>query len=211
MCGKKKGIMEVHHILPKRLSGTDDINNMITLCHHCHKKVTGRETKYIKYFHKILNNEDKKTFKGLNFASHVMIGKNLLRDMIKDRGKLFLATGGDTANKRSDWNIEKSHSNDAICITNLKPRRDTIDIKDWIIKPMRKKKECHRKTKEVLGFKHRDYVRYTYKDGNTHEGYITALYPDVNSLSIKGVFKHLKKIKAKRCKLLWRFNNLYWL
>lgn len=205
MCGKKKGLMEVHHILPKRLSGTDNINNLITLCHKCHKKVTGKETKYIKYFHKILNNEyiDKK----LNHASHVMIGKNYLRNEIKNRGNLFLTTGGDTANKRYDWKIEKSHSNDAICITDLIP--DITDIKDWTIKPVRRQSKG--KHKDVLGFKYKDYVEYTYMNGETHKGYVTALYPDKKLLNFQSKTKHCNKVSAKKCKLLWSFNKIMWL
>ena len=208
---RKKGILEVHHILPKRLGGTNCIDNLITLCHKCHKKVTNKEIKYIKYFHKILNNEDKKTFKGLNYASHVMVGKNYLRDELKKKGPLYITNGGDTANKRYEWKINKTHSNDAIVITDLKPRRDTIDIKDWLLKPIRRKKSHKRKTDSVLGFKHKDYVSYTYNNGDTYEGYITALYPKIHSLSFKSIFKHCKKVNANRCKLLWRFSNLYWL
>lgn len=207
MCGKKKGVMEVHHILPKRLSGTDSIDNLITLCHKCHKKVTGRETKYIKYFNKILDNEDVDINKKLNHASHVMIGKKYLQDNLKDRGNLFLTTGGDTDNKRYDWHIEKTHSNDAICITGLKP--DNTNIKDWSIKPIRRQSKA--KTKNVLGFKHKDYVEYTYKNGETHKGYVTALYPDIKALNFQSKTKHCKKVNAKKCKLLWSFNKIMWL
>lgn len=95
----------------------------------------------------------------LDYAQHVMQGKNYLRSEISKLGTLVLTTGGDTANKRMDWNIEKSHSNDAICITDLKP--DTTDVKEWTIKPMRRKSKA--KTDNVLGIKHRDLVSYTFK------------------------------------------------
>ena len=211
MCGKKKGNMEVHHILPKRLNGTDSISNLITLCHKCHKKVTNNETKYINYFHKILNNENNNIGHNLKYASHVMIGKRYLRNILKSKGDVYLTTGGDTANKRNDWGMEKSHSNDAICITNLKPNEKYLGIKDWIIKPIRKKDSKKKKYSGVLGFRHRDYISYTYKDGNTYEGYITGLYPDLKALNFKAKEKHCKKVNAKKCKLLWRFNNLYWI
>jgi len=211
MCGKKKGVLEVHHILPKRLSGTNNIDNLITLCHKCHKKVTNKETKYISYFHKILNNEDKDINKKLKYASHVMVGKSYLQNSIKDRGSLFLTTGGDTANKRSDWKIEKTHSNDAICITDLKPRRDTIDIKDWNIKPLRKKYDNKKKNDNLVIFQHRDYVSYKTKDNKLHEGYITALYPNKKLLSFKTKNKSYNKISSKKCKLLWHFDKIMYL
>lgn len=211
MCGKKHGSMEIHHILPRRLNGTDSVANLVTLCHKCHKKVTGKETKYIQYFHKLLNNENIDIGHRLKYTSHVMIGKNYLRNGLSKKGDLSLTTGGDTANKRKDWNVEKSHSNDAICITDLKPDKNYEYIKDWVFKPIRKKDSLKKKTTKVLGFKHRDYVEYTYKNGNRYEGYVTALYPDIKALNFKAKEKHCKKVNARKCKLLWRFDNVYWI
>ena len=43
-CGKdlyyqKEGVGEVHHILPLSTGGTNQISNLIFLCHNCHKKL----------------------------------------------------------------------------------------------------------------------------------------------------------------------------
>ena len=97
--------------------------------------------------------------------------------------------------------------NDAIVITGLIP--NTIDIKEWIIKPMRRKSKA--KTNNVLGIKHRDLVSYTYKNGETHIGYVTALYPESNVLNFQSSTKHCKKVNAKKCNLIWRYNKIYWL
>lgn len=206
MCGKsKKGTkLEVHHIKPRRLHGGDTQDNLITLCSKCHQKTEGKEEKYMDYFYSLLN--VKRRSKNLNHASHVMIGKNYLREELQKRGELTLTTGGDTVNKRIDWNIDKTHSNDAICITNLKPDNN-IDIKDWSIKPMRRKSKA--KTKSVLGFKHRDIVSYTYKNGETYTGYVTALYPELNALNFQSKTKHCKKVNAKKCKFIWRPDKIY--
>ena len=42
----------------------------------------------------------------------------------------------------------------AVCITNLNP--DTCDVKEWIMKPMRRQSKA--KTDNVLGIKHKDLV-----------------------------------------------------
>ena len=138
---------------------------------------------------------------------HVMQGKNYLREKISELGILYLTNGGDTANKRIEWNIEKSHANDAICITDCIP--DTCNIKEWIIKPMRRKSKA--KTDNVLGIRHRDLVEYTYKNGETYRGYVTALYPELNALNFQSLTKHCKKVNAKKCRLLWKFQKIYWL
>lgn len=138
---------------------------------------------------------------------HVMQGKNYLRNKISELGLLHLTNGGATANKRIEWNMKKSHSNDAICITNGIP--DSCNIKEWIIKPMRRKSKA--KTNNVLGIKHRDLVSYAYKNGEIHTGYVTALYPEQLALNFQSKTKHCKKVNAQKCKLIWKFNKIYWL
>ena len=203
-CGKSNCLLEVHHIKPRRLNGSNTISNLITLCEKCHQKTEGNEEKYMQHYFSMLNSSDNKN---LNYAQHVMIGKTWLREHLCNLGVLHLTNGGNTANKRIDWNIEKSHSNDAICITDLKP--DTCYIKDWIIKPMRRQSKA--KTDNVLGIKHRDLVEYTYKNGETHRGYVTALYPDLCALNFQSSTKHCKKVNARKCKLLWKYSKIYWL
>ena len=203
-CGKSNCKLEVHHIKPKKLSGSNTLGNLITLCENCHQNTEGNEEQYMQYYFAMLNSFDNKN---LNYALHVMIGKIWLREQLSNLGLLHLTNGGDTANKRIDWNVNKSHSNDAICITDLKP--NTCDIKDWIIKPMRKQSKA--KTDNVLGIKHRDLVEYTFKNGETHRGYVTALYPELSALNFQSPTKHCKKVNAKKCKLLWKYSKIYWL
>ena len=203
-CGKTKCKLEVHHIKPRRLNGSNTLGNLITLCEKCHQKTEGKEELYMeKYFSFIKSSDDK----NLNDAQHVMIGKKWLREQLSSYGKVSLTTGGDTANKRIDWGIEKTHGNDAVCITGLLP--DTCEIKEWTIKPMRRQSKA--KTDHVLGIRHRDLVEYTYKNGETHRGYVTALYPKQEALNFQSSRKHCKKVNAKKCKLLWKYQKIYWL
>jgi len=202
-CGCVNTTLEVHHIKPRRLNGSNTLGNLITLCSKCHQKTIGREEKYMdKYFNMLSKNDDK----NLNYASHVMVGKNWLREQLSKIGALHLTTGGNTANKRIDWNIEKTHSNDAICITDLKP--DSTDIKDWVIKPIRRQSRA--KTNNILGISHKDLVEYTFKNGDTHRGYVTALYPKLNALNFRSPTKCCSKVSAKKCKLLWKYSKIYW-
>ena len=203
-CGNSNVALEVHHIKPKRLNGSNTLDNMITLCHKCHQQTEGKEELYMQHYFKKIGSSDNKN---LNYASHVMIGKKWLREQLSELGILQLTAGGDTANKRIDWNIDKTHSNDAICITGLKP--DTTDVKDWTIKPMRRQSKAS--TDNVLGIKHRDLVEYTFKNGETHRGYVTALYPTLLALNFQSPSKHCKKVNARKCKLLWKYSKIYWL
>lgn len=42
ICGLFKEKLEAHHIIPWRITHNDDLNNLLTLCHKCHKKVEAR-------------------------------------------------------------------------------------------------------------------------------------------------------------------------
>ena len=203
-CGKSNCKLEVHHIKPRRLNGSNTLGNLITLCEKCHQRTEGKEELFMNKYFSLLNSTDNKN---LNYASHVMIGKIWLREQLSSIGELNLTNGGDTANKRIDWGIEKSHSNDAICITSLQP--DNCDVKEWTIKPMRRQSKA--KTDNVLGIRHRDLVEYTYKNGETYCGYVTALYPELYALSFQSLTKHCKKVNAKKCRSLWKYNKIYWL
>jgi len=203
-CGKTNVKFEVHHINPRRKNGSNTLGNLITLCEECHQKTEGKEEQYMQHYFDMLVSSDSKN---LNYASHVMIGKNWLRKELSELGILHLTSGGDTANKRIDWDIEKSHSNDAICITDLQP--DTTDVKEWTIKPMRRQSKA--KTDNVLGIRHRDLVEYAFKNGEIHRGYVTALYPELYALNFQSPTKHCKKVNAKKCRLLWKYSKLYWL
>lgn len=205
MCKKSNVSMEVHHIVPKRLNGSNSIYNLITLCKSCHKKITGVEDKYIDTLQSIVG---KKSNNFLNHASHVMIGKYYLQQELTKIASLRLTTGGDTANKRIDWDIDKSHSNDAVVITNLIPHRD-LDIEEYTIKPIRRKSKAI--YNNVNGVKHRDIIQYTYRNGETHTGYVTGLRPSRNAVNFQSPTKHCKAVNVNKVKLLWKFTNIYWL
>lgn len=204
-CGKFNCVLEVHHIVAKRLKGKNNLGNLITLCSNCHDKTEGKEELFINHYQQMINGKNIR----FDYAQHVMQGKNYLRNELSKLGKLVLTTGGDTANKRIDWDIDKSHSNDAIVITNLKVTLDDCKTKDWLIKPMRRQSKAN--TEGLNRFKHRDLVKYTKKNGESYIGYITSMYPKKKQCNITTVEgKVLKRYGIKSCKLLWRFNKIYW-
>lgn len=206
MCGKTDCDIEVHHVNPRRLQGADSIYNLCSLCLKCHKEVTGKEEKYIQILYDLIKGRNVKTL----YAQHVMQGKTYFREELSKIAPVTLTTGCDTANRRIDYSIKKSHSNDAIVITGLSLESIKVDILDWTIKPMRRKNKAQ--IESVLGFKHRDLIKYTKRDGGQYIGYITALYPKKNQVNITTIDgKILKRYGLKNCKLIWRFNKIYYL
>jgi len=164
--------LQMQHAKPKKNGGADSIYNGVTLCEKCHIKTFGKELQTMDgYLKKI----DGKSL-CLKHPMHVMQGKKYLQMELEKIAPLSLTTGADTANHRIDWNIEKSHSNDALVICGTEVKSNDINIRDWCIKPLRKKSTGDTNT-IVDGFKLRDYVKYTKRNGLSYIGYITALYP----------------------------------
>lgn len=46
--------LEVHHILPIKYGGTNELNNGITLCRSCHAHITRRELEFVQFFQDLL-------------------------------------------------------------------------------------------------------------------------------------------------------------
>ena len=220
MCGEHKQKMEAHHIHPQRLGGPDSIYNEILLCHDCHASINGKELQYKDAFYKKINGKLIRT----NYAQHVMQGKYYLRKELSLLGELHLTSGGTTANKRNAWNIEKSHSNDAICIgckdVHMKP--DTVNVQEYTIKPIRHKKKSNTTS---MGFELGDYVELEIKSRKlkkiiTVKGYITAFVKCRNGKD-NGKLTYInltaddgtiyKRYSLKKCKLLERQKHLHFM
>lgn len=173
MCRAFEVVLEVHHITPRRENGSNTLGNLITLCSNCHEKVTGDEDSYKDYFCSLIRGRDVP----LKPAMHVMQGKNYLYGRFKelvDSGCVYLCTGGDTANNRIDWGIDKSHTNDAACITDVRCLPDNLKTYTYIIKPQRKKSSTKQDT-SGLTIKHRDLVWYTPRGREPVKCYVTAI------------------------------------
>ena len=103
-CGKKNCRLEVHHIKFRRDGGTDDEENLITLCEDCHKGVHAGSV--------VLNKKPKKS-KGLKHATHMSIIRSQLLKKYPDAIETF---GFVTSENRNHLKLEKDHYIDACII-----------------------------------------------------------------------------------------------
>ena len=102
-CGKKNCRLEVHHIIFRSNGGTDDEENLITLCEDCHKKV-----------HDGIITLDKKPKKmNLKYATHMSIIRSQLLKKYPDAIETF---GFVTSENRHRLNLPKDHHIDACVI-----------------------------------------------------------------------------------------------
>ena len=155
-CGKKNCRLEVHHIKFRRNGGTDDEENLITLCEECHKGVHVGTV--------VLNKKPKKS-KGLKHATHMSIIRSQLLKKYPDAIETF---GFVTSENRNRLKLKKDHYIDACVIAS-----GGLDFKelDVIYRKRRVSKGDYKLTQgvrgeqklptgKIKGFKKFDKVKY---------------------------------------------------
>lgn len=155
-CGKKNCRLEVHHVKFKSNGGTDDEENLITLCEDCHKGVHDGTV--------VLNKKPKKS-KNLKYATHMSIIRSYLLKKYPNAIETF---GFVTAENRNHLNLKKDHYIDACVVASgglefkkldviYKKRR--VSVQDRVLtKGIRGEKKIP--TGKVHGFKRYDRVKY---------------------------------------------------
>ena len=155
-CGKKNCRLEVHHIKFKSNGGTDDEENLLTLCEDCHKGVHAGTV--------VLNKKPKKS-KNLKHATHMSIIRSYLLKKYPDAIETF---GFVTSENRNHLKLKKDHYIDACVIASgglefkkldviYKKRR--VSVQDRVLtKGIRGEKKTP--TGKVHGFKRYDRVKY---------------------------------------------------
>ena len=102
-CGKKNCQLQTHHIIYRSHGGSDDENNMITLCKECHKGVHDGTV--------ILNKKPKKM--NLKHATHMSIIRGRL---LKEYPSAVETFGFVTSENRNHLRLNKDHYIDACVI-----------------------------------------------------------------------------------------------
>lgn len=125
-CKTKKGTLHIHHIVYRSKGGSDDTDNLITLCENCHKKLHRDE---LKEFEVKLEGK-KKT--NLRYATHMSVVRSQL---LKNRPKVIETYGYVTKANRQDLGLDKTHYIDACVIAsqgNAFKQCDTVFFKKCV-------------------------------------------------------------------------------
>lgn len=200
-CGAKKVRLEVHHIRFRQNGGSDDLENLITLCEDCHKKIHKGEIELKK-------KGKKKTT--LNHASQM----NVIRSMLlKHYPEAIETFGYVTKANREPSKLSKEHYNDAITITcGCVPEPK---ISSYLYKKRHVPKgdyqlckgicgETKIPTGKILGFRKFDKVEYLGKEyfikGRMSTGFATLMDIDGNKIDFSSMPRGYKTPKLDNCK-----------
>ena len=192
-CSEK---LEVHHIKFKSQGGSDNPNNLITLCNKCHKKIHAGKLKL-----------DVKKHKELKSATVMNVIRKRLLEFYTEAEETF---GYETKVKRREIDLEKSHSNDAFVIAEGSNQERCLEYK---IEQKKKNNRClqlNRKgfkpsiRKQRYKFQPKDLVyidgKWEETSGSHNKG--TRILVDGKSISIKKVLKHFSTKT-----LIWRIGD----
>lgn len=204
-CGKKNCRLEVHHIKFRSNGGTDDEENLITLCEDCHKGVHAGII--------VLNKKPKKS-KNLKYATHMSVIRSCLLKEYPDAIETF---GFVTSENRNHLKLEKDHYIDACVIASgglgfkmldVIYRKRHVSKQDRILtKGVRGEQKLP--TGKIFGFKKFDKVKYLGEEwfikGRRSSGAFVLMDIDNNSIDFRDrggkqnpSYKFIKKINARR-------------
>ena len=204
-CGKKNCRLEVHHIIFRSNGGTDDENNLITLCENCHKGVHAGIVE--------LNKKPKKS-KGLKHATHMSIIRSQLLKKYPNAIETF---GFVTTENRNHLKLKKDHYIDACVIASgglefkvldVIYRKRRVPVQDRVLtKGIRGEQKLP--TGKIFGFKKFDKVEYLgeicFIKGRRSSGAFVLMDIDNNSIDFRDrggkqnpFYRFVKRVNTRR-------------
>ena len=213
-CKTKQGTLEVHHIIFRSNGGSDEPDNLITLCRHCHRELHAGKI-----------NLSIKGLKRKN-AQAAATQMNVLRSMIikKFKSKFTETYGFITKEVRQYLNLPKEHYFDGVAIcycdkinknniffkTNLVQLKRCVSKGDYRRQEFRNGKMVNLPRTKIQGFKKYDAVKYFSKryfiKGRISSGF--AILADINLNKIDFSFlgrgrktpklQNLKRISSRK-------------
>lgn len=219
-CGKSKDkILHIHHILYESQGGTDRADNLITVCSDCHTTENHKPGGTL--YDWMIKHKKVKQYKEPPFM-------NILRRRIFNRyPSAIISYGSETAMRRKELGLSKTHYNDAIVISGVSNIKENPN--EWLlIKQFRKKKRSLHEATIRKGIKEPNRMQKRHRKNTkcfkswylndevivfSKKGYISGF--GGSTVYIKDLFDNYMKdgnkkntqISAKKLKLVSHNNN----
>ena len=211
-CRTKKGTMNTHHILPKSQGGSDEMENLITLCESCHKKLHRGE---LKEFEEKLKGKKKGTLK------HATQMNSIRKQLLRSYPEAIETFGFVTKANREQSDLPKEHWADAITIacgcvpvvkidSHLYKKRHIASGEYQLHQGQRSEKALPKG--KLFGFNLNDKVEYfgtiAFVGGRRSTGFFKLVDIDGEYVSFENLGKGLKTPKYSNLMLLQRRSSI---
>jgi hypothetical protein len=227
-CGVTDTRLEVEHVVPRSMGGSDRVSNLVIACHPCNQAKGNRDIKdFLSGKPDILKRVLAQIKKPLADAAAVNTTRIALYERLKAVGlPLETGTGGQTKFNRTRLGLSKTHWGDAVAVGSSTPEQIVVKVtKPLMIKAtgyghrrmcnitkfgfpqVNKKGELavRSRIKVVRGFQTGDMVKAivpTGKNAGTHVGRVTVRA--TGQFDISTPTKKLQIINWKYCKPIHR-------
>ena len=199
-CGKKNCRLEVHHVKFRSNGGTDDEENLLTLCEDCHKGVHAGTV--------VLSKKPKKS-KNIKYATHMSVIRSWLLKKYPNAIETF---GFVTAENRNHLNLPKEHYIDACVVASGGLEFKGLDVIYYkrrvskgnyqLCKGIRG--ETKIPTGKIHGFKKFDKVEYLGNEyfikGRASSGFVVLMNVFGNKIDFSNMPKGMKTPKLSNCR-----------
>ena len=197
LCEKNKGVLEVHHMLKVSDGGTNNPENLVTLCEKCHKKVHKDlkiATKLKKIFGKL-----KKRHVHTTILNTIM--PLFYEWLIKNFSKVSITYGYKTKEKRRKFSLEKTHALDAylISLNSNNPNFVSANFANIKIYQYKQFRRHHRQL--IHATRDRNYKldnKIVAKNRNKRMGQLTNSLADFVEINGKNKLTKLKILSGKK-------------
>jgi hypothetical protein len=137
-CKKKNKILHTHHIIYKSCGGTDRADNLITVCTDCHTSENHKEGGIL--YKWMIDKKKVKQYKEATFM-------NIVRKRTYQRyPNARITYGSETAPKRKELGLDKTHYNDAIAISGINNIKNNLNTYFYYKQFRKKKRSLHEST-----------------------------------------------------------------
>lgn len=114
---KKDIRLEVDHVHPRSLGGSDSLSNLVLSCHKCNQKKSNKPVEeFLKAKPDVLKKIKVQLKSPLKDAAMVNATRKKLANTLEDILSTKLSTGGKTKYNRTRFNLPKAHWIDASCV-----------------------------------------------------------------------------------------------
>lgn len=204
----KKGILEIHHIIPRSQGGTDNPSNLIVLTAEEHKAIHEGKIK--------ISSSKLKKVKILKDASHITTIGQFIVNKLREKYPVDVTFGSITKKKRIEVNLEKLHRNDAFIIAGGNKNIERLNRCFYGKFFRRQNRSLHKANpikggvrrlntvKSVRGFTRFDKVSYNNQVGIIY-GLRSSGYFDIRTLDGQKIHS---SVKYKDLKLIERAKTL---